>query len=99
MQYKTTTGTIEITPHHDTIGIVIVSPHHEVGINIPKSHAWTFVNRRYYEGSNESIEIIVKDIFIVITITTNFKSESHSTTTVTSKTWKQIETQIKKSPK
>jgi hypothetical protein len=99
MQYETTTGIIEITPHHDTIGIVIKSPHHEVGINIPKSNSWSFLNRRYYEGSHESVEVTVKGSTIIITFTVNFKTESHTTAIVTRDTWSQIESQIKRSIK
>jgi hypothetical protein len=57
MQYETATGIIEITPHPDTTGIVIKSPFHEVGINIPKSSSWSFLNHQYYEGSHESVEV------------------------------------------
>lgn len=67
----------------------------EVGILIPRSHLWSFLNRRYFEGSNESIEILVKSKRIVINITTNFNRKMTSTITISQSTWEQIESEIK----
>ena len=92
MTYTTSNGYLEITEHNDTIGISIISDN-TLEINLPKSHITALLNRRYYSNPNESIEIIVKDSFIVITLAKNYKYKS--TTIVTFDTWFKIENEIR----
>ena len=95
--HKTSTGTIEIikTDHGSLIRIFNESTKHEVGITIPRTHIWSFLNRRFFGGSNESIEILVKNNRILIHITLNFDKEINILTTVSKSIWNQIESEIR----
>lgn len=97
MTHLTSTGNLEIKHRDDKVMIILTNTttQHEVGISIPKTHIWTFVNRRFFEGANESIEILVKGDKILINLTLNFKNEIHISTSVTREAWSKIESEIK----
>lgn len=96
-KFATSTGTLEIKHTDDRVMIVLVndSTHHEVGISIPKTHVWTFINRWFYSGKNESIGITVKGDKLIITVTLNFGKEVRVVTTIKRIAWHQIQQEIK----
>jgi hypothetical protein len=98
MKRTTSTGTIEIikTKPGILIRLFTKSTNHEIGITIPNKIIWSFTRRWFFQGSNESIELIVKGDNIIIQITTNFgHGDIHSSTTISRSTWSEIENEIK----
>lgn len=99
MKRITSTGTIEILK--TKLGILIrlfnESTNREIGITIPNNIIWSFTRHWFFQGSNESIALIVKDDNIIIQTTTNFgRGNVHSSTTVSRSTWSEIESEIKR---
>lgn len=99
MQHKTSTGTIESikTSRGVLIRLFNESTNREMGITIPNHIIWSFTRRWFFQGSNESIALIVKGDNIIIQTTTNFgHGDVHSSTTVSRSTWSEIENEIKR---
>ena len=89
-----TTLTTHPTPTGYHLNIYNPSTRREVGITVPLTHLWTFINRRYYEGANESVEVLTTSKGIVINIKTNFRRQMTSTAIITPAAFSKIEIQI-----